>query len=123
VLFQTIHGDKPHSSSKFTHLTGKGFVMRGAGLGIWLTGFIIESVADYQKSVFRSDPANKGRFIQSGIWKHSRHPNYFGEILVWWGVYVTSLGSLTSYQPAGKVCIKHQSHEAGPFSVMTPTPI
>jgi len=70
------------------------------GLGIWLTGFIIESAADYQKFVFRSDPANKGRFIQSGIWKHSRHPNYFGEILVWWGVYVTSLGSLTSYQPA-----------------------
>jgi len=70
------------------------------GLAIWLAGFVIETVADYQKFVFRSDPANKGRFIRDGVWKYSRHPNYFGEILVWWGVYITSLGSLPSYQPA-----------------------
>jgi steroid 5-alpha reductase family enzyme len=55
------------------------------GLAIWLVGFGIEAVADAQKQAFRADPANKGRYIDSGLWAWSRHPNYFGEITLWVG--------------------------------------
>ncbi|MFP4656189.1 MAG: DUF1295 domain-containing protein [Candidatus Woesearchaeota archaeon] len=48
----------------------------------------IESFSDFQKLTFKKQPKNKGRFIKSGLWKYSRHPNYFGEILCWIGVYV-----------------------------------
>jgi steroid 5-alpha reductase family enzyme len=58
---------------------------------IWLVGLIIETVADIQKFEFKNNPKNKGRWIQSGLWKYSRHPNYFGEMLVWWGIYTLSL--------------------------------
>ena len=57
-----------------------------ASMALWIVGFITESAADYQKSAFKSDPRNKGRFIDTGLWSVSRHPNYFGEILMWCGV-------------------------------------
>lgn len=56
------------------------------GLGVWLLGFAFEAVADWQKSAFKANPANKGRFIDVGLWRWSRHPNYFGEITLWVGV-------------------------------------
>ena len=58
------------------------------GLVIWAVGLIIETIADWQKYKFNSAKANKGRFINSGLWAYSRHPNYFGEILVWLGMYI-----------------------------------
>jgi steroid 5-alpha reductase family enzyme len=58
------------------------------GVLIWLAGLVIESIADAQKSAFRGKQENRGRFIESGLWRYSRHPNYFGEILVWWGLFV-----------------------------------
>jgi steroid 5-alpha reductase family enzyme len=58
-----------------------------AGAVAWLVGLAIEAVADAQKSAFRENPANRGHFIASGLWRYSRHPNYFGEILVWWGLF------------------------------------
>jgi steroid 5-alpha reductase family enzyme len=60
------------------------------GLLIWFCGLLIESFADAQKSRFIKNPKNKGDFISSGLWKNSRHPNYFGEIMCWVGVYVFS---------------------------------
>jgi len=60
------------------------------GWSMWVIGFLMETVADAHKSYFRADPANKGKFIQSGLWTISRHPNYFGEILLWFGLYVSS---------------------------------
>ncbi len=69
-----------------------------AGFLIWAAGFTIEVVADAQKSRFNADPANKGRFIQSGLWSRSRHPNYFGEILLWIGVAVIALPVLQGWQ-------------------------
>jgi steroid 5-alpha reductase family enzyme len=59
-----------------------------AGATIWAVGLVIESVADAQKSAFKARDENRGRFISSGLWRYSRHPNYFGEMLVWWGLFV-----------------------------------
>jgi steroid 5-alpha reductase family enzyme len=59
-----------------------------AGAVIWFGGFVVEAVADAQKSAFRAKDENRGRFIASGLWRYSRHPNYFGELLVWWGLFV-----------------------------------
>jgi steroid 5-alpha reductase family enzyme len=56
------------------------------GLVVFLAGFILEAVADAQKYAFKSKPESKGEFMSSGVWKYSRHPNYFGEMLVWWGI-------------------------------------
>ncbi|MEY2864796.1 MAG: DUF1295 domain-containing protein [Candidatus Methylopumilus sp.] len=61
------------------------------GLLITLCGIIYESIADYQLMQFKNDIKNRGKLLQSGLWKLSRHPNYFGEILVWWGFFITTL--------------------------------
>jgi steroid 5-alpha reductase family enzyme len=53
------------------------------GVGLFLTGFILESTADMQKYLFKANPENKGRFIDEGLWHYARYPNYFGEMLVW----------------------------------------
>ena len=58
------------------------------GVCIWLAGFVLETVADAQKSAFKAKDENRGRFIAVGVWRYSRHPNYFGEMLVWWGLFV-----------------------------------
>ena len=64
-----------------------------AGLAIWLTGFAFEAIGDYQLSAFKSDPQNKGKLMSRGLWRYTRHPNYFGEVALWWGVYVISLSA------------------------------
>ncbi|MBN2880793.1 DUF1295 domain-containing protein [Candidatus Woesearchaeota archaeon] len=60
-----------------------------AGILIWVLGIAFETIADFQKYKFNSDTKNKGKFIHSGLWNYSRHPNYFGEILCWVGIYLT----------------------------------
>lgn len=67
-----------------------------AGLAVWLLGLVIESLADYQKFQFAVLPENRGRWIDSGLWSYSRHPNYLGEILVWAGVYIFAASNLTA---------------------------
>lgn len=57
------------------------------GTGLWLLGFVWESTADWQLYRFKADPANRGRVMERGLWRYSRHPNYFGEVLVWWGMF------------------------------------
>ena len=68
------------------------------GVPVWLLGFAIEATADAQKRRFRSDPANRGRFITTGLWSVSRHPNYFGEITLWVGIAIITLPLLTGWQ-------------------------
>ena len=68
------------------------------GLMIFISGFIIEVLADHQKTVFRKNIDNKDKFISSGLWAYSRHPNYFGEILLWLGIAVMSFSSLEGFQ-------------------------
>jgi steroid 5-alpha reductase family enzyme len=69
-----------------------------AGAIIWLMGFAIEATADAQKDAFGKNPQNKGKFIHTGLWARSRHPNYFGEILLWLGVAVIALPVLQGWQ-------------------------
>jgi steroid 5-alpha reductase family enzyme len=68
------------------------------GMLLWLAGFTIEVVADQQKSAFRASEENRGRFITHGLWAWSRHPNYFGEILLWIGIALIALPVLTGWQ-------------------------
>ena len=68
------------------------------GALVWLLGFTYEVVADRQKTAFRADPDNAGRFIRSGLWARSRHPNYFGEIVLWIGIAIIALPNLSGAQ-------------------------
>ncbi len=68
------------------------------GIAVWTAGILIEIVADRQKSAFRADPANKGRFINTGLWAWSRHPNYFGEIVLWTGMAIIAIPVLEGWQ-------------------------
>ncbi|WP_269617592.1 DUF1295 domain-containing protein [Zhongshania sp. BJYM1] len=67
----------------------------------WLAGMVIESIADYQKRRFRRDVANQGRFISVGLWSLSRHPNYFGEILLWLGIAIVAAPALSAWMYIG----------------------
>ena len=69
-----------------------------AGLAIWAIGMLIEVIADRQKSRFRADPDNKGAFIDVGLWAWSRHPNYFGEIVLWTGLAIVAVPVLHGWQ-------------------------
>ena len=61
------------------------------GLVLWCIGFYFEAVGDWQLKQFKGNPDNKGKIITDGLWKYTRHPNYFGEALMWWGIWVMAL--------------------------------
>ena len=67
-------------------------VLTVIGIVIWWFGFSFEAIADHQLKVFKSNPNNKGKIITTGLWKYSRHPNYFGEVVLWWGIFIVALG-------------------------------
>ena len=69
------------------------------GCILWLIGFFFECVSDWQLARFKADPANKGKVMDRGLWAYSRHPNYFGESLIWWGFFLMALSTPNS--PAG----------------------
>ena len=68
------------------------------GLGLWIFGFIFQVVADYQKTRFKSNPKNEGNFINEGLWRISRHPNYFGEIVLWTGIAIMAVPVMSGLQ-------------------------
>lgn len=68
-----------------------------AGVALWLAGFAIETIADLQLARFKADPANRGRVLDRGIWRYSRHPNYFGEAVLWWGYYLIAAAAGASW--------------------------
>jgi steroid 5-alpha reductase family enzyme len=68
------------------------------GFLVWALGFGFEVIADRQKSQFKENPENEGKFINTGLWSWSRHPNYFGEIVLWIGVALVALPILRSWQ-------------------------
>jgi steroid 5-alpha reductase family enzyme len=69
-----------------------------AGLLVWGIGYYFEAVGDYQMLVFKRNPEHKGKIITTGLWRYTRHPNYFGEVVMWWGMFIFSI-------PAGMVLI------------------
>ena len=73
-------------------------VLAMVGMALWLSGFAIESISDYQKRVFRKENNPSEAFIHTGLWSRSRHPNYFGEITLWTGIAVIALNTLTGIE-------------------------
>lgn len=63
------------------------------GVLVWIIGFYFEAVGDAQLAQFVKNPANKGKIMQNGLWAYTRHPNYFGEVTLWWGIFIISLGN------------------------------
>ena len=74
-----------------------------AGAALWTVGFLVEWLADEQLRSFKADPSRRGTVLQTGLWRYSRHPNYFGELCVWWGIFLLAcelpLGWLTVIGP------------------------
>ena len=68
------------------------------GWALWITGFALEALADYQKYIFRNDPANANKWISHGIWSFVRHPNYLGEILLWFGLFISASSTFTGWE-------------------------
>ena len=63
------------------------------GALVWLGGFVFESVGDWQLARFKAEPAHQGMIMDRGLWRYTRHPNYFGDFCMWWGLFLISLGS------------------------------
>jgi steroid 5-alpha reductase family enzyme len=68
-----------------------------AGLLIWFIGFVFETVGDYQLHRFKADSDNRGKVMDRGLWAYTRHPNYFGESLMWWGIFLIALSVPNSF--------------------------
>ena len=68
------------------------------GLALWVFGFLFEVLADHQKTQFKANPTNDGKFINEGLWTKSRHPNYFGEMVLWFGVSIMSVPVMSGMQ-------------------------
>lgn len=82
-LLAAQRGTAPTSLTIFDYL----------GIGIWLIGFYFEAMGDLQLAMFRSNPNNKGKVLDTGVWHYTRHPNYFGNSAQWWGYYLIATAS------------------------------
>jgi steroid 5-alpha reductase family enzyme len=75
----------------------------GLGVAAWLAGFAFETIGDWQLMRFKAEPGNKGKLLEQGLWRYTRHPNYFGDALLWWGHWLVALatpyGWLTIFSP------------------------
>lgn len=78
-------------------------VLGWLGVALWSVGVVFEAVGDHQMEAFRRDPAHHGKVIDVGLWRYTRHPNYFGDACVWWGIFLVAAerwpGVLTGYAP------------------------
>ena len=67
------------------------------GVIVWLIGFLFESVGDFQLARFKADPKNEGKVMNRGLWRYTRHPNYFGDATVWWGFFLIALSTPSNW--------------------------
>lgn len=67
-------------------------IFTNVGLLVWIVGFLFELIGDAQLAKYLSNPKNKGKLMTDGLWKYTRHPNYFGEAMQWWGIFIVALG-------------------------------
>ena len=103
-------------------------VVAWLGVGLWAVGVFFEAVGDAQLEAFRNDPAAKGKIMDRGLWRYTRHPNYFGDACVWWGIFLVAAdawpGVLTIYAPVvmtllltrgsgARILEKHMSRRPG----------
>jgi steroid 5-alpha reductase family enzyme len=72
-----------------------------AGAALWLVGFVFEAGGDWQLARFKTDPANRGKVLDTGLWRYTRHPNYFGDFCVWWGLFLVALAGGGWWSVAG----------------------
>jgi steroid 5-alpha reductase family enzyme len=75
------------------------------GAALWLVGFVFEAVGDWQLARFKRDPANAGQVMNRGLWRYTRHPNYFGELCIWWGFWLIALSAGAWWAIAGPLLI------------------
>lgn len=68
-------------------------LLDAVGVAVFFVGLYFEAVGDWQLSRFKADPANKGKVMDSGLWRYTRHPNYFGDFTLWWGLYIIALSA------------------------------
>ncbi len=68
-------------------------IIDGLAVALWIVGFVFEAGGDYQLSRFKNDPANKGRVLDTGLWRFTRHPNYFGDFCIWWSFYLFAVAA------------------------------
>ena len=83
ILVNTHRWDRPPG--------GEGHGVWLAGFLLWCVGFLFEAFGDAQLARFKRDPGNRGKIMDKGLWRYSRHPNYFGESLMWWGIFLVAL--------------------------------
>lgn len=81
----------PQQIAMFTGGEARFGILAIAGLGLWCLGFFFETVGDYQLSRFKAGPRRSGQVLDTGLWRYTRHPNYFGELCQWWGLFVIAL--------------------------------
>jgi len=67
------------------------------GIVVWIIGFLFEIIGDHQLKCFIKDSSNKGKLLMTGLWKYTRHPNYFGEAMMWWGLFLIAIASNVSW--------------------------
>ena len=77
--------------------------LHAAGLVLWVGGFCFEGIGDLQLARFKSDPSNAGKVMKTGLWRYTRHPNYFGDALLWWGYWVIAIGGGAAWSVYGPV--------------------
>ncbi len=82
------------------------------GVAVFVAGFAFETVADFQLVRFKRDPKNRGHVMDRGLWAWSRHPNYFGEVVLWWGLYALAIAHMTSWIHIGSALL-------GPVTITT----
>jgi steroid 5-alpha reductase family enzyme len=76
---------------------GKLGITHYIGIAVWVIGVLIETIGDIQLQAHRDDESKKGTLIKTGLWRYTRHPNYFGEALSWWGIYIIACGAPEGY--------------------------
>jgi steroid 5-alpha reductase family enzyme len=93
----------PLVATQVSPTPGRLGVLETLGVLIWAIGFFFEATGDWQLARFKADPANRGRLMDQGVWRYTRHPNYFGDAAQWWGFYLfaaaTGWGALTVFSP------------------------
>jgi steroid 5-alpha reductase family enzyme len=93
----------PLLGAQISNVNGCLTIFDWLGAAVWVVGFIFEAVGDFQLARFKANPENKGKVLATGLWKYTRHPNYFGDSAVWWGFALFSIGAQNYWMVVGSI--------------------